>query len=144
MKLFERLMNAVTFAEAGLPETAVEMLNEGATEKKEAQAAPGIEVNRTRPPLSTTLDRIHEAVAFAEAGESDHAQAVLREGELSQMGILVVSHSDDFSPRVCDHAISFARRQKKGLIALNVMETPRGSLFRGETKTLFGQFRLQQ
>lgn len=143
MKHLERLMNAVTFAEAGLPETAIEMLNEETATTRETQDASDPLVSRTRPPLSATLDRMHEAVTFAEAGEGDHAQRVLKEGERSQMGVLVVSHNEAFAPRVRTHAIDFASRQKKGIIALNVMETPRGSIFRGEAKSLFGQFRLR-
>jgi len=141
MKLFERLMNAVTFAEAGLPDMAVEMYNEDSAAEEQKQNAADPAISRTRAPLSVTLDRMHEAVTFAEAGEGEHAQAVLKESEQSQMGILVLSHNDTFSQRVCAHAIAFARRQKKGIIALNVMETPRGSFFRGETKALFGPFR---
>ena len=34
MNLFERLMNAVTFAEAGLPDAALEMLNEEGTKER--------------------------------------------------------------------------------------------------------------
>lgn len=133
-------MNAVTFAEAGLHETAIEMLNENTAAEQVTQDTEDLAVSRTSPPLSTTLDRMHEAVAFAEAGAGEHAQALLRDGENSPMGILVVSHNDDFSPRVCAHAIAFARRQGKGIIALNVMETPRGAFLRRETKNLFGQF----
>jgi nucleotide-binding universal stress UspA family protein len=141
MKLFERLMNAVTFAEAGLPEVALEMLNEDGTRENIEQRASDITVTEARPPLSAALDRMHEAVTFAEAGEQGHAQAVISAGEQSQFAILVLSHNDAFAPRVREYAIDFAGRQEKGIVALNVMETPRGSFFRREGKNLFEQFR---
>lgn len=141
MKLFERLMNAVTFAEAGLPETALEMLNEDGTREKNEQKASDITATEVRPSLSAALDRMHEAVTFAEAGEQGHAQAVISAGEQSPFAILVLSHNDAFAPRVRDYAIDFASRQEKGIVALNVMETPRGSFFRREAKPLFEQFR---
>jgi nucleotide-binding universal stress UspA family protein len=149
MKLFERLMNAVTFAEAGLPDVALEMLNEdGAREQNEQneqneQVVSGITATKATPPLSATLDRMHEAVTFAEVGEQGHAQAVLAEREQSQFAILVVSHNDAFAPRVREYAIDFAGRQERGIVALNVMETPRGSFFRREAKGLFEQFRVR-
>jgi len=141
MNLFERMMNAVTFAEAGLPEAALEMLNEEGTRKKSEERASDITATEVRPPLSAALDRMHEAVTFAEAGEQDHAQAVISAGEQSQFGILVLSHNDAFAPRVRNYAIDFASRQEKGIVALNVMEAPRGSFFRREGKALFEEFR---
>ena len=141
MNLFERLMNAVTFAEAGLPDAALEMLNEEGTKERNEWRTPDITVGEARPPLSAALDRMHEAVTFAEAGEQEHAQALISAREQSQFGILVLSHNDAFAPRVRDYAIDFASRQEKGIVALNVMETPRGSLFRRETKELVEQFR---
>jgi hypothetical protein len=141
MKIFENMMNAVTFAEAGLPEVALEMLNEDVTREKNEKSASDITVTEASPPLSVVLDRMHEAVTFAEAGEQSHAQAIISAGEESQFAILVLSHNDAFAPRVRKYAIDFASRQEKGIVALNVMETPRGSFLRRATKDLFEQFR---
>lgn len=141
MKLFERLMNAITFAEAGLPDTALEMLNEKATAEAAARTAPAIPVTEVRPSLSAAIDRIQEAVTFAEAGEPAHAQAALAEAAPSPFGVLVVSHNDAFGRMVREHAVDFAVRRGRGIVALNVMETPRGSFFSRESAPLFEQFR---
>jgi nucleotide-binding universal stress UspA family protein len=141
MKWFERLMNAVTFAEAGLPEVAIEMLNEGKENESREAPASDIAVRETKPSLAATMDRMYEAATFAEAGEQDYAREIIAEKENPSVAILVVSHSDAFSQRVCEHAISFAGRRGKEIVALNVMETPRGSIFSREGKTLYEQFR---
>jgi uncharacterized protein (DUF111 family) len=68
---FERTMMAVSFAEAGEHDTALEIMGEQKCLREEKHVTP-------RPTL-TAFDRIMMAVSFAEAGEHDTALEIMGE-----------------------------------------------------------------
>jgi thioredoxin-like negative regulator of GroEL len=70
LNAWDRVMAAISFAEAGDQETAMEVMNQGPTK-------------RTQKRIDATLntwDRVMAAIAFAEAGEQDTATEVMNQG----------------------------------------------------------------
>ncbi len=141
VKLFEKLMNAVTFAEAGLPDVAVEMLNETEEQEAAGPVAGELKVVKTGPSVSDRIDRIQEAATFAEAGEHGYAREAMAAGGKDAPSLLVVSHDDLFSEKLRSHSLDLAIRMGYGIVAMNVMETPRGESLRRETATIAERFR---
>jgi uncharacterized protein YdaT len=70
---------------------------------------------------SAKLDKYHEAVTFAEAGEAEHAMAVVAEQteEQKPMQLLVVGRESTFSKEIVDYAIEMAQRMSYEILALN-------------------------
>jgi hypothetical protein len=70
LNAWDRMMAAISFAEAGEQDTAVEIMNQESTK-------------RTQKRSDTTLntwDRVMAAIAFAEAGEHETASDVMNQG----------------------------------------------------------------
>jgi hypothetical protein len=76
-------------------------------------------------PRKRKLDDLMEAIAFAEAGETDHARRLASElfpdpGAREGERILSVSGAPGFSPRLVDQSIGMAERLAFGVVALSV------------------------
>ena len=70
LNAWDRIMAAISFAEAGEQDTAVEIMNQESTK-------------RTQKRIDTTLntwDRAMAAISFAEAGEHETAVEVMNQG----------------------------------------------------------------
>jgi len=70
LNAWDRVMAAISFAEVGEVETAVEIMNQESTK-------------RTQKRIDTTLntwDRIMAAISFAEVGEQDTAVEIMNQG----------------------------------------------------------------
>jgi hypothetical protein len=81
------------------------------------------------------LDKYHEAVAFAEAGEPQYAQGLFQADvaeEAEEVGtLLVVGREATFSKEVIDYALEMAQRLSYEILALNTAPLS------GETFRLF-------
>jgi len=70
LNAWDRMMAAISFAEVGEQDTAVEIMNQESTK-------------RTQKRIDTTLntwDRVMAAISFAEAGEHETAMEVMNQG----------------------------------------------------------------
>ena len=68
-----------------------------------------------------TMDKYQEAITFAEAGEAEHALAVVAEQteEEQIMQLLVVGRESSFSEEIVDYALDMAQRMSYEILALN-------------------------
>ena len=112
-QVFERIMNAVTFAEAGEPETALSLLH---GEGKESKSADNAE--RKRVGISERAQQYMSAVTFAEEGEHQYAREALEETAPTARPaeakcILVLGNEDTFV------TLSFPREAHEGFIPLS-------------------------
>lgn len=114
------VLNAVTFAEAGEHEAAIEYLDQGA-QTETAGSHSRMEPGRALPTASEDLVRKVEdhmvAAAFAEAGEPDAALELLRRRRYPRSVLLVLdghqAESDPFT-----YAVSLCKRISAGVEVL--------------------------
>jgi len=71
--------------------------------------------------ITGRMDRYQEAIAFAEAGQINHAQQVVHENEHQQSPgkLLVVGRESIFNQEVIDYALDMAQRLSYEILALN-------------------------
>jgi hypothetical protein len=79
---------------------------------------------RIKQKLSRTgnkLDKYHEAVTFAEAGESEYAMETMAEQRVEQAPtkLLVMGRESTFSKEIIDYALEMAQRMSYEILALN-------------------------
>jgi hypothetical protein len=120
-QVFERIMNAVTFAEAGEPETALSLLHGEGKESKSADNA-----GRKRVGISERAQQYMSAVTFAEEGEHQYAREALEEitpaaRPAEAKCILVLGNEDTFADYLITYAVDMAERFDYEIIALNAL-----------------------
>ena len=71
--------------------------------------------------ITGRIDRYQEAITYAEAGQTNHAQRVVREKENPQSAgkLLVVGRESNFNREVIDYALDMAERLSYEILALN-------------------------
>ena len=71
--------------------------------------------------ITGRIDRYQEAITYAEAGQTNHAQRVVREKENPQSAgkLLVVGRESNFNKEVVDYALDMAQRLSYEILALN-------------------------
>ena len=71
--------------------------------------------------ITGKMDRYQEAITFAEAGQTNHAQEVVHENETHQSAgkLLVVGRESIFNKEVIDYALDMAERLSYEILALN-------------------------
>ncbi len=72
--------------------------------------------------LTGKMDQYHEAIAFAEAGQQDHAAGLItkeKEGEETPAKLLVVGRESTFSTEIIDYSLEMAARMSYEILALN-------------------------
>ena len=94
---------------------------------------------------SAKLDKYHEAITFAEAGETGHAMAVVAEPakEQKQMQLLVVGRESTFSKEIIDYAVEMAQRMSYEILALNTapLSCETFQLFSSSRNQVCGEFK---
>jgi hypothetical protein len=106
-------MTAITFAEAGEFDTAID-------EMKKSQA-DDIKVKDLRlKNLDKAKDDIMEAVTFAEAGVQEYSKTLVEEAAIVDEKILVVGDGE-FSPALKKYSIDMAERLGYSIFAINVI-----------------------
>ena len=67
------------------------------------------------------VDKYHEAITFAEAGESEYAVETMAEHKKTQAPtkLLVMGRESDFSKEIVDYALEMAQRMSYEILALN-------------------------
>jgi len=118
---FERLMNSITFAEAGDYKTALSMLEEPGKEVKTSDKAAKEKVG-----LAETAQQYMRAITFAEEGEHQYAREALEETSAPAIAveskcILVLGNEDTFADYLINYAIDMAERFGYEIIALNAL-----------------------
>jgi len=70
---------------------------------------------------SAGMDKYQEAITFSEAGETEHAMALVAEQSEEQepMQLLVMGRESTFSKEIIDYAIEMAHRMSYEILALN-------------------------
>ncbi|MFC1523534.1 universal stress protein [Thermodesulfobacteriota bacterium] len=131
---FESFMAAVTFAEAGEPEMALEFLGtESYSDEKQAAQEAGLKMQKTTSlGLTDKISKVAEAVTFAEAGEHEYARSLMREEVLQKKEkgrILVVGREYSFSDHLMSYATNMATRMGREIVALNVTDSDVGFKF---------------
>jgi hypothetical protein len=81
-------------------------------------------MGRIKQKLSRTgnkLDKYHEAVTFAEAGESEYAMETMTEQREEQAStkLLVMGNESVFAKEIIDYALEMAQRMSYEILALN-------------------------
>ncbi len=95
--------------------------------------------------LSKKMDRVQEAIAFAEAGEQESARKLFQEEMTEEHPgrLLVIGRESAFSRRVIDYSLEMAQRMSYEILALNT--TPLSSetfkMFSSSHKQLCQDFR---
>ncbi|THB80939.1 MAG: hypothetical protein D3926_04635 [Desulfobacteraceae bacterium] len=77
--------------------------------------------------VAKTVDNYQEAIAFAEAGEHEHAASVIKSNaSFTQQGqwLLVISDDMTFTPEMMDYALEMAGRLSYKIYALNASPVP--------------------
>jgi hypothetical protein len=71
--------------------------------------------------ITGRMDRYQEAITFAEAGQTNHAQQMVHEKETppSAGKLLVVGRESNFNRQVIDYALDMAQRLSYEILALN-------------------------
>lgn len=69
--------------------------------------------------LAEIVGRYSEAITFAEAGQQDYAQDLIRREIMERSKILVVGHEGTFSKPLIDYSVGMAERMGYEIIALN-------------------------
>jgi nucleotide-binding universal stress UspA family protein len=122
---FERILNAVTFAEAGEPETALSLLSGDAQKSESVENATEEGVG-----ISERAQQYMQAITFAEEGEHQYAKEALEEAEpaarpADTKSILVLGNEDTFPDYLIDYAVDMAERFDYEIIALNALPMSR-------------------
>ncbi len=94
--------------------------------RKKGRQPEEVQVKR-QADIRSKYDRLTEAMTFAEAGLTDHAQELMRQGKREPRKILVVAHGDGWPQPVLEYALELAERLGSALVMLNVVPVP-GSL----------------
>jgi hypothetical protein len=113
LKKFERMMVAVTFAEAGEFETAGEEMKDKAEDKVLVK-------NLRMKKLAEAQQEAMEAVTYAEAGEQAYAKTLMEEGRKEEDKMLVVG-DEKFSPALMEYSLNMAERMGLSIIAINII-----------------------
>ena len=74
--------------------------------------------------MTRKVDRYHEAVTFAEAGQQEHAMGLLTQEhrvEDTPVKLLVVGRESNFSREIIDYALEMAQRMSYEILALNTV-----------------------
>ena len=117
----EKIMNAVTYAEAGEHETArFLMYGDG----KEARTSERAEAERVG--ISQRAQQYLKAITFAEGGEPEYARETLEEISPSayreaSKSILVLGNEDTFADYLVNYAVDMAERFNYEIVALNAL-----------------------
>ena len=69
--------------------------------------------------LAESVSRYSEAITFAEAGQQDYAQELIRREDMEGSKILVVGHEGTFSKPLIDYSVGMAERMSYEILALN-------------------------
>ncbi len=130
----ESISTAIAFAEAGERETALEFLGgESYVAERQAAKEAGLTVQKTTSSrLAEKIGKVAEAVAFAEAGEHEHARTLMGEKALQEKEkgrILVVGREYSFSDHLMAYATNMAKRMRRDIVALNVTASDVGFTF---------------
>jgi len=100
------------------------LMARGARRLMGADPAPqGVRI--TRRSTRDRLDCMSEALAWAEAGEPDHAAAVLRRETQGRRRVLVVSRGVGLAPRLAEFSLGLAGRMGAEAVFLSVLASPR-------------------
>ena len=113
MKKFEQIMTAVTFAEAGEFQSAIEEMKDGAEDKV---LVKDLRIKKLADAQQETM----EAVTYAEAGEHEYAKALVEESKKEEDKMLVVG-DEKFSPALMNYSIDMAERMGLSIVAINVI-----------------------
>ncbi len=121
LQAFERIMSAVTFAEAGEHETAKHLMNNGSSGPEQARNAQAAGIG-----LAETARQYMRAITFAEEGESGYAQEALQAitpavTHEKAKRILVLGNEDTFADYLVEYALEMAERFNYEIIALNAL-----------------------
>lgn len=116
MKKFEKVMEAITFAEAGEAETACLIMKDTIDDKQPA----GLKAKRVTS-LKESGEKTMEAITFAEAGEHEYARELMTQDAKEKKKLLVVGGEDGFSEILVKYALGMAERMDHEIVALNVV-----------------------
>ena len=121
---FERIMNAITFAEAGEHQTARFLLH-GEEEDRVSSKAEAPSVG-----ISDRAQQYMRAITFAEGGEPEYAQETLRQMAPTApkpvaKSILVLGNEDTFADYLVAYALDMAERFNYEIIAVNALPMSR-------------------
>lgn len=122
---FERIMNAITFAEAGEPETAQSLLLREGNESAEK-----VKTEARSVAMADRADRYMQAITFAEEGEHEYARQTLGQiapsaRQAAAKSILVLGNEDTFAHYMVDYAVDMAERFQYEIIAVNALPLSR-------------------
>ncbi len=122
MKKLIRKFSAITSAKGGDTETAHQISDK----TKKGRELKKVKVkDKSKEPLVEKHDRVMEALTFAEAGEHNYAQSLLKRDKTEKASerekILVVGKEAGFSETLADYAIEMAERMNYEIVALNVI-----------------------
>ena len=113
---FDKNMIAITFAEAGEPETALSLIQE--LKNKTGQPSPfKIRINK----LVEWIQKYTTSMTFAEKAEFEYALEVLEEVPKENKYILVLGNEDLFANYLMEYAIDVAKRFDYKIIALSAL-----------------------
>ncbi len=118
------ILNAVTFAEAGEHDKAMEFLGESPSGlAANRTTAPDQALHQTRPCISLRdiIERGLAAITFAEAGETATAEEFLKSSERRKTVLLAIE-GDTANPAAVDYALSVCERLQAQLDVLLVGE----------------------
>ncbi len=120
-KLIKKFL-AITSAKGGDTETARQILDKA----KKGKELKKVKVkDKNKEPLIEKHDRAMEAITFAEAGEHNYAQSLLKREKTEKASerekILVVGNEAGFSETLSNYAIEMAERMNYEIVALNVI-----------------------
>lgn len=120
------MLNAITFAEADEPETAVNFLNSEAKREETAQISEEelLGIYRTTGPVVGQFEKSMSAAAFAEAGEFDVASQILHP-ETKPHTVLLVIERDTPNANAIEYTVNLCKRV--GAIMDIIVTQPAGS-----------------
>ena len=125
LQTFQKIMAAVTFAEAGEHNVARSIME---TEIKEHKFSDETEASRIG--LAERAQQYMEAITFAEEGEHEHARATLESmvptyPKETAKTILVLGKEDTFADYLVNYALDMAERFDYEIVAVNALPMSR-------------------